>query len=151
MERVTPGKPLSLKLGVNHETKALDVVVTGNDGTEAKGALSIDDIDRLMAHLSQCQHALVLSKAGGEQLTSPFDPEKPLEAQEGHILANHDAISRHEVGVDDTEGTVNLLVLGSSGRLSGHRMSPERARQLADQLLRAAGQITVRPTRSFDA
>jgi hypothetical protein len=151
MERLTPRKPLSFSFGVNHETKALDVIVWGTNDAEAKGTLKIDEIDQLMANLSFCQYALVISKAGGEQLMPPFDYTRPFEAQGGYILAKRDAISRHAVGVDDTEGTVALLVLGSTGRLTGYRMSPERARQLAHDLLTAAAQTPTQPKQSFDA
>jgi hypothetical protein len=151
MERLTPGKPLRFRLRVNHESKALEIVVTGKDDAEAKGSLSIDDINRLMANLSQCQHALVISQAGGEQLTPPFDPAQPFEGQGGYSLAKLDAIARYKTAVDDTEGTVGLLVLGSTGRLTGYRISPEKARQLAHALLTAADQTPTQPKRSFDA
>jgi hypothetical protein len=151
MERLTPSKPLTFKFGIDHETKSLHVIAEGPDGAGADGTLTIDDLDRLMANLSQCQHALVISAAGGEQLMPPFNPTQMFEGRGGYVLAKRDAISRHTVGVDDTEGTVALLVLGSSGRLSGYRMSPERARQIANHLLTAADQTPNRPTQSFDA
>jgi hypothetical protein len=149
MERPTPAKGPTFRFAVDHQNKVLDFVVIGKDGAKAEGALDVDRVDQLMATLSQCQHALVLSKAGGEQLAPPFDPARSFEEHGGHILARRDAISRHAVGVD-TEGTVNLLLLGSTGRLSGYRMSPERARQIAHELVTAAAQTPIQP-KSYDA
>jgi hypothetical protein len=145
-----PTKQLRFKFGVNHDTKKLEVVVQGDSDAEARGTLNVDDINRLMASLSQMQHALVISEAGGEQLMPPFDPAKPFEGQGGYTLAKRSAIQRHNVGVDDTAGTVGMLVLDSSGRLTGYRMSPERARQMASDLLKAAGETPTQPKR-FDA
>ena len=55
---LTRRKPLRFSLGVNHETKVLDVIVTGKDDARTQGTLRIDEIDRLMANLSFCQYAL---------------------------------------------------------------------------------------------
>jgi hypothetical protein len=151
MDRPTAAKQLTFSFGVNHETERLDVVIGGTNDAEAKGSLTVDQIDDLMASLSQFQYALFLSKASGEQLTSTFYPQHPFKARGGYILAKRDAISGHKVGVDDTEGSVGLLVLGLSGRLTGYRMSREKARQLARDLLTAADQIRAQPKRSFDA
>ena len=99
MDRLTPRKPLTFKFGVNHETKLLELTIHGTNDSEAKGTLNIEEIDRLIASLSQCQHALVVSKAGGEELMPPFDETQPFQAHGGYILAQQDSVARYKVGV----------------------------------------------------
>jgi len=151
MEELTQRKSLAFGFRLNHETKTLEIIVTGENDAEAEGSLNVDDIHSLMAKLSLLQYALVLSEAGGEQLTPPFNPMRAFEEQRGYTHAKFDTISRSAIGVDHTAVNVSLLVLGGSGRLSGYQMSAETARQVAVALARAAHQTSTRSSRRFDA
>jgi hypothetical protein len=147
---LTRRKPQTIKLGVNHKTKRLDVVVVGEGGGEAKGSLSIDEIDTLMARLSQRQYALVLSEHGTE-LSLSEDATISFREAAKIAWAKLDAVADYQTGVEDLQSAVVLLISGSTGRLTGYRMSPEKARTLALALQNAADQIPARPNRRFDA
>jgi hypothetical protein len=150
MERLTPGKELGFRFGLNHRIKVIEVVVSGANGLDASGTLNADQIDHLIAELSQLQNALVLSEAGQETFP-PFNPLRAFEGRGEYSIARLDAISQFQVGTLDREAKVGLLVLGSSARLSGYQTSPEMARQLAHALSNAADQTPTQPKRSFDA
>ena len=142
--------PLKFRLGVNHQTKRLDVSIFGEDNSEARGTITIDEIDALMARLSQLQYALVLSEQGTEL---SFSEDATIAFQETAKLtwAKLDAVADFRTGVEDLQSKVTLLISGSTGRLTGYRMSPETARTLALALQKTADQIPAPPNRRFDA
>ena len=143
-------KPLKFRLGVNHQTKRLDVSIFGEDDLEARGTITIDEIDALMARLSQLQYALVLSQHGIE-LSLSEDATIAFREAAKTAWAKLDAVADFQTGVEELQSAVVLLMSGSTGRLTGYRMSPERARTLALALQNAADQIPAPPTRRFDA
>jgi hypothetical protein len=147
MERLTQRKPLTFRLGVNHSTKRLEVVVFGDSKSEAKGTLTIDEINDLMARLSQLQYALVLSEAG-QEVSLSSDANIAFQEATKYALLKLDAIARYKAGVEEPEGNVALMILGSSGRLTGYRTSPEKARTMAREILNAADQTPASPSRS---
>jgi hypothetical protein len=147
MEALTQRKPLTFKLGVNHTTKRLDVIVFGERDSETKGTLTVDEINDLMARLSQLQYALVLSEAGREVSLSQ-DANIAFPEATKYALVKLDTLARYKAGVEEPEGNVALMILGSSGRLTGYRMSPEKACTMARDILNAAGQTPTSPSRS---
>jgi hypothetical protein len=128
----------SFKLGIDYEKNRLVL--------DLAGSLDFQDVSKLMAFLSHCQHVLVLSSAG-QRLDLPIDPNIAFKSSPGgYGLGSHDTIARYAVGIDDAMGMVGMTVLGASDRLSGYRISPDMARRLASSLLRAADQTRQRPT-----
>jgi hypothetical protein len=147
VKRPTQRKPLTFKLGVNHATKNLDVAIFGDGDSEARGTLSIEEIDTLMARLSQLQYALVLS-GHGQEVSLSEDANIAFREASRYAWAKLDAIADYQTGVEDLQSAVVLTILGSTGRLTGYRMSPEKARQMAAALAGTADQTPASPSRS---
>jgi hypothetical protein len=143
---LTRRTPLTFRLGANHTTKRLDVVVFGDGDGEAKGTLTIDEINDLMARLSQFQYVLVLSEHGQEVSLSE-DANIAFREASKYAWAKLDLIVDYQTGIEDLQSAVALTIAGSTGRLSGFRMSPDKARTMARDLLKAADQTPTSPTR----
>jgi hypothetical protein len=141
---------LPLTLGIDHDKKRLVIVVNDPDGHESKGSLGLEDLAKFMAILSHYQHALVHSCAG-QKIPLPLDPNVAFEENEKYALGAHEGLSRASVGIDDAMGAVAMTALGSSGRLTGYRMSPDMARWMAQALVKAAEQTPNPPTQAFQA
>jgi hypothetical protein len=144
-------RPAKFRFGVNHQERVLQLIMRGANDDRAECSLTAEEIDRLMAELSQCQHALAQSEFGRGELTPPYNPHRPFEEPSGYSFVRQERLARYKVGVDDVEETVGLVALGNSGRLTGYRMSPAKARTLAGALVEAADQIEVQSKRPFDA
>jgi hypothetical protein len=127
----------SFKLGIDYEKNRLVV--------EWAGSLDLQDVSKLMAFLSHCQHALVLSSAG-QRLDLPIDPNVAFTSPGGYSLGSNDTIVRYAVGIDEVVGMVGMTVLGASGRLSGYRIERDMARKLANSLLKAVDKTPPPPT-----
>ena len=128
----------SFKLGIDYEKNRLVV--------DLAGSLDWQDVSKLMAFLSHCQHVLVLSSAG-QRLDLPIDPNIAFKSSPGgYALGSHDTIVQYSVGIDHAMGMVGMTVLGASDRLSGYRIPPDMARRLAGSLVNAADQTPQRPT-----
>lgn len=139
MENPTRAKECHFRFAIDYLAKKLRFAVAGDDGAIANGAINSDQISRLAAHLSQMQYALDLSEITGEEHSPPFDPLRPF--QGGQLFGKFFNVSQSRIGVDDMQGKVAALLLDSSGRLTGYRMSPEKAREVGRALLVAADQI----------
>jgi hypothetical protein len=114
------------------------MAVRGKDGKDVSAFMDLDQIAELMAILSHCQHVLVLSSAGRE-VNMPIDPNIAFQPEAGsQALGAYEGISRFAMGVDDLAGLVAFQFLSSSGRLSGYRIKPEKARALSRDLEAAA-------------
>jgi hypothetical protein len=92
--------------------------------------MTVDDIAELMATLSQCQHALVLSHAGME-VSLPVDPTIAFEpVAGGYALGVFEAHWQHALGSDTELGAVELQLLSRKGRLTNIALPPDAARHL---------------------
>jgi hypothetical protein len=144
--RVTYEPPF--KLDIDHKEKLLGITITGTNGNEVTATFDLHDLIQIMANLSHCQHVLALAEAG-HQLTFPFDPATVFDqSRPGYTFGSTDTIAQVLTSIDDTRGAVVMTVLGGSNRLSGYRMSPDKARKLGDMLLTAADR-TPSPNRTI--
>jgi hypothetical protein len=121
--------------------KQLLLTAVGDDGHNIVAEMTVDDIAELMATLSQCQHALVLSHAGMEVLL-PVDPTIAFEpVAGGYALGVFEAHWQHALGIDTELGAVELQLLSRKGRLTNIALTPDAARRLGAQLLQLADRV----------
>jgi hypothetical protein len=122
------------------------MVVKGEDGHDSQASMDLQQISEFMAILSHCQHALVLAHAGQEIDLRTFDPRSAFQPVAGsHAIGAYEGMPKFAVGVEEAIGAVGALCLGSSGRLTGYRMSPGTAQTLGLALLDSAGKVPTTP------
>jgi hypothetical protein len=131
-------KTLPFRLGIDHDRKMLRMRVQNSAGKYVQANIDAEQLAEFMTILSHCQHALVLSKAG-HVVNLPIDPRMAFEPEVGpFLLGAYEGVQKLSAGIDEQTGTVGLLILSPSGRLSGFRIIPETARALGEGLVDAA-------------
>jgi hypothetical protein len=134
---------------INPIDHTLRLTLTGDDGREADSVLTLDDITRMMAVLSQSQYIIGLQRAGHKVDPTKFDPNSAFDSvSSGFAFGRFDEIRRLSVGIDPTLGEVIFSFLGVSGILTGCRMSPDTAKTVAEALQGRADDIQSAQTSS---
>jgi hypothetical protein len=126
---------LPFRIGIDHGQKHLRMILKGADGKEVRANIDLNQIAEFMTVLSNCQHALVFSKATNE-VHLPFDPIIAFTPEAGtSLLGAYEVVARAAVGSDKDSGIVALTILSSIGRLTGFRIAPEFARRIGQSLI----------------
>ena len=132
---------LPFRIGIDHAQKLLRMIVKDADGKEVKANIDLDQIAEFMTVLSNCQHALVFSKATNE-VHLPFDPTIAFTPDAGtSLLGAYEGVARAAVGSDEISGIVALTILSPTGRLTGFRIGREIARKIGRGLIDKADKI----------
>jgi hypothetical protein len=143
MRMTGPKAGPTVKVGIDHERRTLTIQSSDNAGMLVTVDLSVDEVAGFIAILSQCQYALALSR-DGQRPKLPIDPNAAFErrAADGPC----EALTRCAVETGGT-GEVAVLMLSAPQRLTHLRLSPQKARELACELMVAADRArTPRPT-----
>jgi hypothetical protein len=131
---------LPLTVGIDEGRDQLTLKAKDNNGREAMVAIPSQDIPKLMAMLSHCQHALALAHAG-QPVSLPIAREAIFKTAGQYGVGAFEGATQFFTGIDDTQGMVAFVVWSSEQRLTSYRMSPDMARKMSDALSRAAEQV----------
>jgi hypothetical protein len=124
----------TVKVGIDQERHTLTVQASDDAGLQVTVNLTIEEVAGFIAILSQCQYALALSHAGLKPKL-PIDPNTAFDRRADAGPCEPLTRCAVESGV---AGDVAVLMLSAPQRLTHLRLSPERARQLACDLVVAA-------------
>jgi hypothetical protein len=133
----------TVKVGIDQERHTLTVQASDNAGMQVTVNLTIEEVSGFIAILSQCQYALALAHAG-LRTKLPIDPNAAFERRADDGPCEPLARCAVESGAS---GDVAVLMMSAPQRLTHLRLSPERARQLACDLVIAAEEAA--PSRSI--